>query len=72
MLGPEGLDADWADRSLVGGKVVRLEVLTRVAAVRAEFATKGAAHLPHPRLLAVQLGQVVQVVRVPHYDLFSA
>ena len=52
----------------------RLKVLTRVAAVRAEFAAQRASHLTGliTRELTVHLGQVVQVRRVPHDDLLPA
>ena len=72
MLGAERLDADRADGRLVGRKVVRLKVLARVSTVGAELAAERAPDLAHAGLLAVQLGQVVQVVGVTHYYLASS
>ena len=45
MLRLERLDTNGADDGLGRGKMPRLKVLTRVAAVRAEFATQRAPHL---------------------------
>ena len=74
VLRLERLDTNGADDGLGRGKMPRLKVLTRVAAVRAEFAAQRASHLTGliTRELTVHLGQVVQVRRVPHDDLLPA
>ena len=66
MLRPEGLHAQRADGRLVGGEVVRLEVLARVAAVRGYLAAERALDLPGPRRLRVPPRQLVQVTSVTH------
>ena len=72
MLGAERLDAHRTDGRLVRGKVVRFKVLARVAAVRRDFAAEGAAHLTLTGRLRVTARQVVEVIRVAHYDLIRA